>query len=90
VDLLVTDVGLPGMDGRDLAERARAQRPELPVLFMTGYVEAASKDSWSGPRTGLIVKPFTLDVLAVRVRNMLAAGAPDVSARPLAPEGGAP
>ncbi|HET8598489.1 MAG TPA: ATP-binding protein [Castellaniella sp.] len=90
VDLLVTDVGLPGMDGRDLAERARARQPELPVLFMTGYVEAASKDSWSGPRTGLIVKPFTLDVLAVRVRNMLAAaGEPDVPAQSLAPESGA-
>ena len=42
VDLLVTDVGLPGMNGRQLAEIARQQRPQLKVLFMTGYAEKAA------------------------------------------------
>jgi CheY-like chemotaxis protein len=40
VDLLVTDVGLPGMNGRQMADAARAKRPVLPVLFMTGYADA--------------------------------------------------
>jgi PAS domain S-box-containing protein len=72
VDLLVSDVGLPGMDGRDLAAQARNIRPDLPVLFLTGHVEAASeKYAVAGTKTGLIIKPFTLDVLVARVREML-------------------
>ncbi len=49
IDLLVTDVGLPGMNGRQLAEVARQHRPGLKVLFMTGYAEkaASARVSWS-------------------------------------------
>ncbi|CDM25160.1 Two-component sensor histidine kinase [Castellaniella defragrans 65Phen] len=86
VDLLITDVGLPGMDGRALAERAREGRPGLPVLFMTGHLEAASKDAaGAAPGMELIVKPFTLDVLAARVRAMLLAGADGAGREPPAP-----
>lgn len=80
VDLLVADVGLPGMDGRALAVRARERRPGLPVLFITGYAENATQEPFlSGPRTELIVKPFSLDVLASCVREMLSVKEDDAS-----------
>ena len=47
VDLLITDIGLPGLNGRQLADAARVQRPGLPVLFMTGYAENAEADKWT-------------------------------------------
>ena len=40
IDLMMTDVGLPGMDGRELATQARKLRPELPILFASGYAES--------------------------------------------------
>ncbi|WVV62967.1 ATP-binding protein [Pseudomonas batumici] len=72
IDLLVTDVGLPGMNGRQLAEVARQHRPGLKVLFMTGYAEkAAERQGFLEPGMDLIAKPFTLDALAKRVRDMI-------------------
>jgi len=72
IDLLVTDVGLPGMNGRQLAEVARQHRPGLKVLFMTGYAEkAAERQGFLEPGMDLIAKPFTLDALANRVRDMI-------------------
>lgn len=73
LDMLVTDVGLPGVNGRQLADAARVRHPGLPVLFMTGYAENAAKD----PRfleagMEIIVKPFSLDLLGQRVQSMLA------------------
>ncbi len=86
VDLLVTDVGLPGMDGRELAVRARRGQPGLPVLFMTGYAEGAAKDPFfMDERTDLITKPFALDAFAARVQAMLAAGRKGAGARATAP-----
>ena len=71
VDALVTDVGLPGgLNGRQLAEAAREGRPGLPVLFITGYAGTLF-DGEMAPGMGVIVKPFTLDALANRVRAML-------------------
>ncbi len=73
VDLLVTDVGLPGLNGRQLADAARASRPNLPVLFMTGYAhnaELAQGDALE-PGMELIAKPFTLDALIARIKTML-------------------
>src|SRR5690606_6457726 len=76
LDLLVTDIGLPGMNGRDLAAVARRNRPDLPVLFMTGYAENMARDpSFLDGRMDLIVKPFALEVFAARVQAMLAAHA---------------
>jgi len=75
IDLLLTDIGLPGLDGRRLADAARAARPGLKVLFMTGYAsEAAAAHGFLDAGMGIVMKPFTMDGLAARVRDLLAAG----------------
>ncbi len=72
IDLLVTDVGLPGLNGRQLADAARAVHPGLKVLLMTGYAESAAQGSgFLDQGMELIVKPFALDALAARVQRML-------------------
>jgi PAS domain S-box-containing protein len=72
IDLLVTDVGLPGMNGRQVAEIGRQHRPELPVLFMTGYAEnAAVRSEFLASGMEMIAKPFALDALALRIRAIL-------------------
>ena len=72
IDLLVTDVGLPGLNGRQLADAARALHPGLKVLLMTGYAEGAARGSgFLDPGMELIVKPFALDALTARVQRML-------------------
>jgi len=71
VDMLVTDVGLPGMNGRQLADVARQQYPGLPVLFMTGYARQAASSDFLEPGMDMISKPFNLDALAKRVSDML-------------------
>lgn len=71
IDLLVTDVGLPGINGRQLAEMARVLRPALKVLFLTGYARpAADGDAFLGPDTGLISKPVAMDSFLAKVRSM--------------------
>jgi CheY-like chemotaxis protein len=72
IDLLLTDVGMPQMDGRELARTARAWRPTLPVLFMTGYAENAVNPSlFLGPGMDMLLKPFEVDTLLERVRGAL-------------------
>ena len=72
VDLLVTDIGLPGLNGRQLADAARLRRPDLRVLFMTGYAEtAAVAGGFLEPGMKLITKPFSIDALTRRVREMI-------------------
>jgi CheY-like chemotaxis protein len=71
VDLLVTDVGLPGLNGRQMADAARERRPMLPVLFITGYAGNALDEALP-TRMAVIAKPFSLDQLAERVEAMLA------------------
>ena len=74
IDLLVSDVGLPGLNGRQMAEAGREKRPDLNVLFMTGYAETATvARDFLGPGMAMIAKPFALEVLATRVREMLEA-----------------
>jgi PAS domain S-box-containing protein len=74
IDLLVTDVGLPGLNGRQLADAARQHRPALKVLFMTGYAEnAAINGGFLDPGMELVTKPFAIDTLAQRIRGMLEA-----------------
>ncbi|MET0987795.1 MAG: PAS domain-containing protein [Steroidobacteraceae bacterium] len=72
VDLLITDVGLPGMSGRELAQVARESRPELKVLFITGYADDSVERQWQpAPGMELMRKPFALDTLARKIREML-------------------
>jgi CheY-like chemotaxis protein len=73
IDLLVTDVGLPlGMNGRQLADAARVQRPNLKVLFVTGYAEnAVLNHGHLGQGMQVLTKPFPMDVLAQRVKTMI-------------------
>jgi CheY-like chemotaxis protein len=73
LDLMITDVGLPGLNGRQLAEIGRQYRPDLTVLFVTGYAEdATSRGGFLGSGMEMVTKPFRLDDLAVRVRDMIA------------------
>ncbi|TRX73223.1 ATP-binding protein [Pseudomonas mangiferae] len=71
-DLLLTDVGLPGMNGRQLAESVRQVLPEVPVLFATGYAEGAeTRAGFLDEGMEMIAKPYTIDVLAATLRAML-------------------
>jgi PAS domain S-box-containing protein len=72
IDLLVSDVGLPGLNGRQLAEIALTTRPELKVLFVTGYAAmAASRAEFLAPGMQMMTKPFAIDELAQKVREIL-------------------
>ena len=74
LDMLVTDVGLPGLNGRQLAEAARERRPDLPIVLITGYA-GSSLDDQLAPGMEVLRKPFALDVLAGKVRQALEAAA---------------
>jgi CheY-like chemotaxis protein len=73
IDLLVTDVGLPGLNGRQLAEAARRARPGLKVLYITGYAHNAAIGNGGllDPGMEIITKPFALDTLAAKIREMM-------------------
>ena len=74
IDLMVSDVGLPGMNGRQLAEVAREHRPDLPILFITGYAEnAAIRAGFLGTNMAMITKPFAIEDLSTKIREMLSA-----------------
>ncbi len=72
VDLLVTDVGLPGgMNGRQMADAARLGRPDLKVLFITGYAEnAVVGNGHLDPGMHVMTKPFAMEALATRIREL--------------------
>ncbi|MBS7458634.1 PAS domain-containing protein [Coralloluteibacterium stylophorae] len=75
IDLLVSDIGLPGINGRQLAMEARRLRPELGVLLMTGYApDATAAEGFLEAGMELVTKPFTLEALAARIRAMVGAG----------------
>ncbi len=72
IDLLVTDVGLPGLDGRKMASAARKTRPDLKILFITGYAQnAVGGDLNLDEGMELLTKPFALEALAGRVGSMI-------------------
>ena len=74
-DLVVTDLNMPEMDGRTLAETLRRIRPELRVLFVSGYTETAVvHPSERDDRTAFLAKPFTPEGLARSVRRLLSGG----------------
>ncbi len=73
IDLLISDVGLPGgMNGRQVADAARETRPDLKVLFITGYAEnAAVGNGLLAPGMEVMTKPFVMADLAVKVHDMI-------------------
>jgi DNA-binding response OmpR family regulator len=73
IDLLITDVGLPGgFNGRQVADAARAKRPDLKVLFITGYAEnAVVGNGHLEPGMQVITKPFAIAALGARVREII-------------------
>ena len=73
IDLLLTDVGLPGLDGRELAIAARVDRPHLKVLFATGYAYGATlgRGAPLEPGMEIVTKPFALDTLSAKIRAMV-------------------
>lgn len=73
VDPPVTHVGLPGLNGRYLADAAREHRPMLPVVLSSGYAGTSLDKMKLAPGMQVMGKPFTLDALASRVRTMLEA-----------------
>lgn len=71
-DMLLTDVVMPGMSGRDLAERLRRDRPQLKVLYISGYTDdAIVVHGVLAPGTELLQKPYGTEMLARRVREVL-------------------
>jgi signal transduction histidine kinase/CheY-like chemotaxis protein/GAF domain-containing protein len=76
IDLLVTDVGLPKMNGRQVYDAAVVTRPGLKVLFMTGYAENATlARGFLQPGMEMITKPFSMEKLASRIQRILDRGA---------------
>ncbi len=73
IDLLITDVGLPGLNGRQIADAGRYTRPDLPVLFVTGYAHNAAIGQGEAltPGMEMLTKPFALDMLANKIRGMI-------------------
>ena len=76
IDLLVTDVGLPGgMNGRQMADAERVKRPDLKVLFITGYAEnAVLGHGHLAPGMEVLTKPFAMDAMAARIQSLIEAG----------------
>ena len=69
---MVSDIGLPGLNGRQLADLARQLRPDLKILFITGYAQNADvRGEFLGPRMDMILKPFALEALANKIREMI-------------------
>jgi DNA-binding NtrC family response regulator len=72
VDLLLTDVVMPRMGGRELAEQLRMRQPDMKVLFMSGYTGAATDlETLHSPDLAFLPKPFTQGELLHKIRDML-------------------
>jgi YesN/AraC family two-component response regulator len=72
IDILVTDVVMPRMNGAELAKEAEKIRPGLKILFISGHPERAGSGVDPAGVTNLLMKPFTADTLAARIKDMLA------------------
>ena len=74
IDLLITDVVMPEIDGPALVEEFRAARPGLKVIFISGYAESSFRNSADGASLHFLAKPFSLKQLAAKVKDVLAEG----------------
>jgi len=75
VDLLITDIGPGGMNGRQVADAARQLRPGLKVLFITGYAEnAVLGHGHLEPGMHVLTKPFRMEALAGRIKALITEG----------------
>ncbi len=87
IDVLLTDVMLPGGNGMSLARAFLNRRPNTPILYMSGFhadaIQAVQKEG--GPNGGFLEKPFTPRVLVDRVRGLLPSSTPEFPARPESP-----
>jgi DNA-binding NtrC family response regulator len=75
IDLLLTDVVMPEMSGPALAQRLIELRPELRVLFISGYADVAVQPQIGGPNVNFLSKPFQASALTARVAQILGANA---------------
>jgi len=73
IDLLISDVVMPGMDGPAMVRAARAARPDLPVLFMSGYAEEQLRKSIDIPNVSFLPKPFSVSQIAEAARDVIGA-----------------
>jgi CheY-like chemotaxis protein len=72
IALLITDVGLPGMNGRQLADAGRERRPDLKIIFVTGYAESAMLNSGKlEPGMTVVTKPFAVNALEDHIRKTM-------------------
>ncbi len=71
LDLLLTDVVMPGLNGAQLGKRAKELRPDLPILYMTGYTRNAIHQGRLDEGLQLMQKPISQNQLAARVRDLL-------------------
>lgn len=71
IDILITDVVMPGIGGRELAQQMLRAHPDLKVLFLSGYTEDAVAQGGLEPGTAFLQKPFTLQALSQKVRDVL-------------------
>jgi CheY-like chemotaxis protein len=76
LDLVITDVVLPGMSGQKLVRRLAASRPKLPALFITGYTaDSVGEEATYGTPVEYLLKPFTPETLLANARRLLDAAA---------------
>jgi CheY-like chemotaxis protein len=72
LDLLLTDVVMPGLNGRELAERVAADRPDTKVLFMSGYTnDLVLREGISTAETHFIAKPYSRQDMLLKIRSVL-------------------
>jgi two-component system cell cycle sensor histidine kinase/response regulator CckA len=78
IDLVLTDVVMPGMNGRDMARKLTERHPYLKIMFMSGYTDnPVLREAFSDCRTVYLQKPFTVQTLCGKVKDMLAGRMPD-------------
>ncbi len=71
IHLVLTDIKMPGMNGRELGRHIEERWPSIPILYMSGFASEVFRDGLLEPGAPFLAKPFTQDDLSTRVRAML-------------------